>query len=300
MNNNILTLQWQQTQIEEYCSHYHQNTERVHWDRMLYEDKHKVIYCSVPKTGCTTMKTMMVLLQGLFTLDQLNKTKVTVTHASYLGKAFKLCRVNSIRPCYQPKNNTDYLLKNYYKFVVVRDPLERFVSAYHNKFASKDSESVYQNLQKKILQTYRNNNAEFPSFSEFVGYVFHTKLHSSDRHLIPVTGLCGPCQIKYDFYVNFRILKEDVGSLLQLLNIPQDYFFNNIKHKKSLMPKSIHYNSSIVIDHFNQLSPDQRMTFFKEFSNELEFYEAIFPGDLDIYHSVFSEFNHSNYTKWQK
>ena len=265
---------------------------------MLYEDKHKVIYCSVPKTGCTTMKTMMILLQGLFTLDQLNKT--IVTHEEHLCKAFKLCRgSSSLQPCYEPKNNSDYLIKKYYKFVVVRDPLERFVSAYHNKFKSKECENRYQNLQKKILQFYRNNNTQFPSFSEFFGYVFHTKLHSSDRHLIPVTGLCGPCQIKYDFYVNFRILKEDVRSLLQLLNIPQEYFFNNIKHKKSLMPKSIHYNSSIVIDHFNQLSHDQRMTFFKEFSNELEFYEAIYPGDLDIYHSTFSEFNHSNYSDWR-
>ena len=99
------------------------------------------------------------------------------------------------------------------------------------------------------LLTFRHEGKykiEFPSFSEFVGYVFHTKLHSSDRHLIPVTGLCGPCQIKYDFYVNFRILKEDVGSLLQLLNIPQEYFFNNIKHKMPLMPKSIHYNPLLI------------------------------------------------------
>ena len=163
---------------------------------MLYEDKHKVIYCSVPKTGCTSMKTMMVLLQGLFTLDQLNKT--IVTHGEYLRKALKLCRDNNLEPCYESKNNVDYLIKNYYKFVVVRDPLERFVSAYYNKFASKESESMYQNLQKNILQFYRNNNAQFPSFSEFIGYVFHTKLYSSDKHLIPVTGLCGPCQIKYD------------------------------------------------------------------------------------------------------
>ena len=265
---------------------------------MLYEDTHKVIYCSVPKTGCTSMKTMMVLLQGLFTLDQLNKTKVT--HEDHLLKALKLCRDNSIQPCYQPKNNTDYFIKNYYKFVVVRDPLERFVSVYHDKFASKESESGYQKLQKQILSYYGNYTTEFPSFPEFFGYVFQTKLHSSDKHLIPATELCGPCQIKYDFYVNFRILKEDVGSLLQLLNIPQEYFFNDIKHQESLMPKSIHYNSSIIIDHFNQLRPDQRMRFFTEFSNELEFYEAIFPGDLDIYHSAFSEFNHSNYTKWQK
>ena len=75
------------------------------------------------------MKTMMVLLQGLFTLDQFNKTEVS--HAAHLRKAFNLCRVNLTQPCYQPKNNTDYLLKNYYKFVVVRDLLERLVSAYH-------------------------------------------------------------------------------------------------------------------------------------------------------------------------
>ena len=65
-----------------------------------------------------------------------------------------------------------------------------------------------------------------------------------------------------------------------------------------LMPKSIHYNSSINID---QLSPNQRMTFGKEFQmswNPIN--EAIYPGDLDIYHSAFGEFNHSNYTKWWK
>ena len=59
-----LTIQWQQTQLEDYCSHYGQ-TGSVHWNHMLYEDKSKVIYCYVPKTGCTQMKTMIVLLQGL-------------------------------------------------------------------------------------------------------------------------------------------------------------------------------------------------------------------------------------------
>ena len=40
------------------------------------------------------------------------------THEEHLLKALKLCRVNSIQPCYQPKNNIDYFIKNYYKFVV--------------------------------------------------------------------------------------------------------------------------------------------------------------------------------------
>ena len=134
---------------------------------MLYEDKHKVIYCSVPKTGCTTMKRMMVLLQDLFTLDQLNNTKVTVTYASYLLKAFKLCRVNSIRLCYQTKKNTDYLLKT----------MERFVSTYH-KFASKDSESVYQIIQKK-------NSADLTEITILI-----VNFHLSLNLLGVLTGLC--------------------------------------------------------------------------------------------------------------
>ena len=52
-------------------------TESVHWNHILYEDKSKVVYCYVPKTGCTQMKTMIVLLQGLYTMKQPNNTIVT-------------------------------------------------------------------------------------------------------------------------------------------------------------------------------------------------------------------------------
>ena len=78
-------------------------------------------------------------------------------------------------------------------------------------------------------------------------------------------------------------MNQDVDSLLSLLNIPQEYYFNNITYASVLMPKSTHYNSSVVIDHFYQLSHDQRMKFFKEWSKELEFYETMYPGDIGTY-----------------
>ena len=105
--------------------------------------------------------------------------------------------------------------------------------------------------------------------------------------------ICDPCQIQYDFYANFKIINQDVDSLLQLLNIPREYYFNNFKHPEALMPRSIHYNSSVVIDHFNQLTSDQRMRLFKELAEELEFYESMYPGELEIYNSTFSEFQQS-------
>ena len=297
-HNCKLTIQWQQTQLEDYCSHYGQ-TGSVHWNHMLYADKSKVVYCYVPKTGCTQMKTMIVLLQDLYTMKQLNNT--IVTNAKYLSRVRTMC-IDKRHPCYQPKDNVSYLLNNYYKYVVVRDPLERLVSAYHNKLTTKDTFIDYRKLQKKILQYYRNDStvlqSEFPSFSEFIGFLLHSK-ESFDKHFIPVIELCDPCQIKYNFYVNFKITNHDVDSIMHLLNIPREYYFNNIKHEEPYMAKSIHYNSSVIIDHFNQLSHDQRMRFFKEWTKELEFYDTIYPGELDIYRSKFSEFQHSGYNQWR-
>ena len=107
--------------------------------------------------------------------------------------------------CYQPKHNVSYWLNNYYKYIVVRDPLERLVSAYHKKLTTKDTFIDYKMLQKKILQYYRNNStvlqSEFPSFSEFTGFLLHSK-ESFDKHFILAIELCDPCRTKYDFYVN--------------------------------------------------------------------------------------------------
>ena len=237
---------------------------------MLYEDKHKVIFCSVPKAGCTTMKTMFALLQGHFTLNQLQNANM-VTHANHLRKVYSLSDSSQF-----------HQLQNYFKYIVVRNPLERIVSAYHEKIARKRHSQYYQILQKKILQQYGNNNSQFPSFSEFIDYLLHSK--PSDPHFMPTTTLCDPCRIKYDFYVNFKTMNQDVHSLLRLLNIPQEYYFNNIMHASALI-NSLQFVSRF--DHFYQLSHDQRMKFFKEWSKELEFYETIYPGDVwDLYYQI--------------
>ena len=262
-------IQWQQARVKEYCSHNQYETGRFRWKQLLYEDKHKVIFCSVPKAGCTTMKTMFALLQGLFTLNQLQDENM-IKHANHLSGVYSLFSSYQL-----------HRLKNYFKYTVVRNPLERIVSAYREKIARKISSQNYQILQKKILQHSGNKNSQFPSFSEFIDYLLHSKL--SDAHFMPTTELCDPCQIKYDFYVNFKTMNQDVDSLLSLLNIPQEYYFNNITYASVLMPKSTHYNSSVIIDHFYQLSHDQRMKFFKEWSKELEFYETIYPGDIGTY-----------------
>ena len=282
-----IIIQWQQPQLEEYCSHYGK-AGKVRWNHLLYEDNHKFVYCTVPKIAGTTMKTMMVLLQGLYTMDVFNST--IVTYQKHLHNVRSMC-INQMSggACDKPKAEYKYWLNNYYKFMLVRDPLERIVSAYHNKLTTIINHPYDLVMQKMILQYYNDSNSQYPSFSQFVGFFIYSR-KSLNHHFVPMIEICDPCQIQYDFYANFKIINQDVDSLLQLLNIPREYYFNNIKHLEALMPRSIHYNSSLVIDHFNQLSSDQRMRLFKELAEDLEFYESIYPGELEIYKSTFSEF----------
>ena len=118
-------------------------------------------------------------------------------------------------------------LANYTKFIFVRHPFERLVSAYQDKFAG--SNKIFQvAVGKEIIKKYRKQptqlslqNGHDVTFPEFVSYVIdewkqcQTQL---DVHWRPIIDLCHPCAMEYDFIGKFETLNQDVDYLLQTLN----------------------------------------------------------------------------------
>ena len=124
-------------------------------------------------------------------------------------------------------------LGNYTKIVFVRDPLERLVSAYQDKFANGNSSdsggTVYQTgIGTEIIRKYRNRPTELSlknghdvTFAEFVSYVideWKDGRRQLDVHWRPVIDLCLPCSMEYDMVGKFETLHRDVDFLLQRLN----------------------------------------------------------------------------------
>uniref|UniRef100_A0A7M4FL70 Carbohydrate sulfotransferase n=1 Tax=Crocodylus porosus TaxID=8502 RepID=A0A7M4FL70_CROPO len=90
--------------------------------QIFVEHKHKLIYCEVPKVGCTNWKRIIFLLQMNLSRDA-SEIKHDYIHTSHLLK-----RLSSY-----PSDKQEELLNSYTKVMFTRHPLERLVSAYRDK-----------------------------------------------------------------------------------------------------------------------------------------------------------------------
>lgn len=130
------------------------------------------------------------------------------------------------------------------KFMIVRHPLERLVSAYRDKLENLNIgqehgvQHFYEAYGKKIVRKYRKVGANHtrvvldsnpdlppprgiePTFEEFVKYLTETDLvHHSDDHWMPYYLYCTPCYINYDVIAKFETVERDQKYLIQKLNL---------------------------------------------------------------------------------
>lgn len=124
-------------------------------------------------------------------------------------------------------------LKKYTKFIFVRDPFVRLISAYRNKFELPNDE-FYRHFAQVMLRRYANQptppasvDEAFeagirPSFSHFIQYLLDPKTEQEvafNEHWRQVYRLCHPCQIQYDFVGHLETAEEDAQHLLRLLRV---------------------------------------------------------------------------------
>ena len=175
----------------------------------FYDDNTQYIYCRVAKVANTSWKRTLVLLSGkVERYRSPGQIPSTLVHSpSYTDKYIK--RLETLKP-----NDRMSRLRTYFKFVFVREPLERLLSAYRHFMI--DSKG-YLNMDSVIVRRYRPADYK-PSIkrynvtlAEFVRYVLDEDAAGRvlDRHWIPQNIQCPVCDPQFDFIGHYETLRRD-------------------------------------------------------------------------------------------
>ncbi|XP_061829978.2 carbohydrate sulfotransferase 12 [Nerophis lumbriciformis] len=204
-------------------------------DHLIVDDRHGIIYCYVPKVACTNWKRIMIILSesllhdGLPQQDPLSISN-NQAHDSSMHFTF-----NKFWKRYGKfsRHLMKVKLKKYTKFLFVRDPFVRLISAYRDKFEL-GNENFYRTFAQVILRRYANQPTPptsvdearaagiHPSFSHFIQYLLDPQTEKDmpfNEHWRQVYRLCHPCQIQYDFVGHLETAEEDAEHLLRQLRV---------------------------------------------------------------------------------
>ncbi|KAJ3584179.1 hypothetical protein NHX12_014675 [Muraenolepis orangiensis] len=201
-------------------------------DRIFVCDKHKILFCQTPKVGNTQWKKVLIVLNGDFaTVDEVPEDIVHRHDKNHLR------RLSSFTP-----SEINERLKSYFKFFIVRDPFERLISAFKDKFVENPRFEPWYKTQiaPAIIHKYRRDHRHTPAatgdaapstglrFREFVRYLAdgdgrrrHMDYEFGEAviHWATYGELCAPCRIGYGAVGHHETLERDVPHILRAAGV---------------------------------------------------------------------------------
>ena len=152
----------------------------------LISERFKLIACKVFKVGSTN------IARVLYTLDHLSEQ--TDSNKVSKGRARSTAILEKEN---KTEENLEILFKSYKKFMFVRDPLERLLSAYRDH---------------RPPGWFKPNGITFKDYLEQLVTVPDRKMNF---HMVSFTRMCNPCRLKYDFIGLTDSYEKDMGNILK-------------------------------------------------------------------------------------
>ncbi len=176
---------------------------------LFVDERRKVIYCFLPKVACTSFKALMIGSVSNKTIQSIigSRNKIESVHIpTYLKR-------RGVRKLLMySKEEIQYRLQNYFKFMAVRHPFDRLLSAWRDKFAY---------LQTNKTNISQPTGAQLSSFKHFLEKeVAAGKFSWFSEHWVEYWKDCHPCHIRYDSIVRLETMERDVPLILSKLPGP--------------------------------------------------------------------------------
>ena len=165
------------------------------------------------------------------------------------------------------------MMQNYLKVIILRNPLERLVSAFRDKILA--PRRVHELAWRiSIVQKYRKKEVDFQTY---IRWIVDTPNEYLNEHFAPMTLLSQPCRVRYHYYGNFKRLSSEMKMIADKLGVPHEYF-----HDHSRMHYTADNKTSSVLRHYySNVTTKLKKALFRDFYKELDFYYRLFPEEKE-------------------
>lgn len=184
---------------------------------------HKVAYFAVPKAACTTIK------KALFQAEK----GISFDATAYPGRPFSIHGVYPTRLFKEVKKDE---IVGYECFTVIRDPIERFLSAYRNRVLEKDeiSKSKVSGKISELGLPLR------PSLSTFISHLNEYRVvRGIDHHVSPMTLFLGRNRDFYSRIYNISQSSEAIKRIQEITGRMISEEVHNSSNKNSAQPDEL-------------------------------------------------------------
>uniref|UniRef100_A0A4X1W2C3 Carbohydrate sulfotransferase n=1 Tax=Sus scrofa TaxID=9823 RepID=A0A4X1W2C3_PIG len=236
-------------------------------DRIFVCDKHRILFCQTPKVGNTQWKKVLIVLNGAF--PSIEEIPENVVHDHEKNGLPRLSSFSN--------EEIQMRLKTYFKFFIVRDPFERLISAFKDKFVHNPRfEPWYRHeIAPGIIRKYRRNRTEtrgiqFEDFVRYLGDPNHRwlDLQFGDHiiHWVTYVELCAPCEIRYSVIGHHETLEEDAPYILKEAGI------DHLVSYPTIPPGITVYNKTKVEHYFLGISKRDIRRLYARFEGDFKLF----------------------------
>ena len=194
------------------------------------------------------------------------------------------------------KKEKENVIKNYFKFVMYRNPVERLVSGYLSKIHGHPMIGLKLSQPERNwmrLNTYKlvhpvkfkewkergANESITISFPDFIQYWIKTGGLKRDYHFRTIFDLCTPCEIRYSYYGNFNTYAKDVGVL-------NDRIHGNMSYLLNPSARSMGPTISVAPKFYSEITDEQKKRIINILATDLQFYYTLFPAERDSHKAI--------------
>ena len=222
-HNEDLAIEWLMRErrqvVRQMCATVKEESKTDEMPDFIPIDSLDALFLPIAKAGSTNWKKMIMLIE--------KEAPVNVTKPGQISgsEATEFSRSKMRQFVAQHKSNSS-IAQMRQKFMVVREPFQRLLSAYRNKIEPPKRNDMFGKWSRQISAKYRVDQSDpierAATFDEFLRYFVNPK-EKTNGHWIGQNKLAQSCRFQYDYILKLEDIEFESNWLFRHLKLDLTY-----------------------------------------------------------------------------